>query len=153
MAFRGRLVQIGQSAGGEATLASADIRFKELEILGHTNFASPPEVRAAALRAMWEHAAAGRLSVPCETYALDDIATAWERQSQSPGVKLVIVPGVGLRHGTLRVVGGSDARDPRVHPVGRGGELLRNPDPPGGRHDRQRPAHAGLQLDVRRGPG
>ena len=92
MAFRGRLVQIGESAGADATLASADIRFKELEILGHTNFAHPLEERAAALRAMWGHAADGRLSVPCETFALDDIASAWERQSQSPGVKLVIVP-------------------------------------------------------------
>ncbi len=42
MAFGGRLVQLGQSAGGEATFASADIRFKELRILGHTNFATPP---------------------------------------------------------------------------------------------------------------
>ncbi len=92
MAFRGRLVQLGQSAGGDATLASADIRFKELEILGHTNFAHPLETRAAALQGMWEHAAAGRLSVPCETFALDDIATAWARQSEAPGVKLVVVP-------------------------------------------------------------
>ncbi len=67
MAFRGRLVQLGQSAGGEATLASADIRFKELEILGHTNFAAPPDARAAALRRMWAHHAAGELTVACET--------------------------------------------------------------------------------------
>lgn len=92
MAFRGRLVQIGQSAGGDATLTSADVRFKELEILGHTNFAHPPGVRAEALRAMWAHVAAGYLAVDCETFPLDDIATAWHRQTQAPGVKLVVVP-------------------------------------------------------------
>ncbi len=42
---------------------------------------------------MWGRAAAGELSVPSETFALDDVATAWERQAQSPGVKLVVVPG------------------------------------------------------------
>ena len=92
MNFRGRLVQLGQSAGGEATLSSADIRFRELEILGHTNFATPPDVRAAALRRMWEHAAAGELRVDCETVPLADAAAAWARQAAGPGVKLVVVP-------------------------------------------------------------
>lgn len=92
MAFRGRLVQLGQSAGGEARLASADIRFKELEIIGHTNFAAPPDARAAALRRMWQHHAAGELSVACETHPLADAARAWERQAAGPGAKLAIVP-------------------------------------------------------------
>ncbi len=92
LAFRGRLVQLGQSAGGEATFPSVDIRFKELSILGHTNFASPFAVRAEALQAMWRHAAAGDLHVESETYALDDVATAWERQANAPGTKLVVVP-------------------------------------------------------------
>jgi NADPH2:quinone reductase len=90
--FRGRLVQLGQSAGGEATFASADIRFKELEILGHTNFATPADERAEALRAMWRHAAAGELSIAVERIALDDVAGAWERQADAPGAKLVIIP-------------------------------------------------------------
>lgn len=92
MAFRGRLVQLGQSAGGEATLASADIRFKELELLGHTNFAAPPDARAGALRRMWEHHIAGELSVACETFPLSETATAWERQAAAPGVKLAVTP-------------------------------------------------------------
>jgi NADPH2:quinone reductase len=90
--FHGRLVQLGQSAGGEATFASADVRFKELQILGHTNFAAPPKVRAEALQAMWRHAAAGELRVPCETFPLDDVGSAWSRQADAPGVKLVIIP-------------------------------------------------------------
>ena len=90
--FRGRLVQLGQSAGGEATLLSADIRFKELSIIGHTNFAAPPDERAAALRGMWAHAATGELTVACETFALEDAARAWERQATGAGAKLVVVP-------------------------------------------------------------
>jgi NADPH2:quinone reductase len=92
MRFRGRLVQLGQSAGGEATLSSADVRFKELEILGHTNFAAPAEERAAALQAMWRHAAAGELRVDVERVPLADAASAWERQARAPGAKLVIIP-------------------------------------------------------------
>jgi NADPH:quinone reductase-like Zn-dependent oxidoreductase len=90
--FRGRLVQLGQSAGGEATLASSDIRFKELQIIGHTNFATPAEERATALQAMWRHAAAGELRVEAERVPLADAAAAWERQADAPGAKLVIIP-------------------------------------------------------------
>jgi NADPH2:quinone reductase len=92
MAFRGRLVQLGESAGREATFASADIRFKELQILGHTNFAAPADERARALQAMWRHAAAGELTVPSETVPLDDAGQAWRRMGEAPGVKLVVVP-------------------------------------------------------------
>jgi NADPH2:quinone reductase len=92
LAFHGRLVQLGQSAGGEATFHSVDIRFKELSIIGHTNFASPLQERAAALQAMWRHAAAGELRVACERVALADVASAWKRQADAPGAKLVIIP-------------------------------------------------------------
>ena len=92
LGFRGRLVQLGQSAGAEATLASASIRFKEVEILGHTNFAAPPAVRAEALQRMWRHAAAGELRADYETVALDAAGDAWRRQSESPNTKLVLVP-------------------------------------------------------------
>ena len=95
LGFHGRLVQLGQSAGGQATFSSASVRFSELAILGHTNFASPPERRAAALRRMWTHAAAGELHVDCEIVALDAIADAWRRQAEGPGRKLVIVPAIG----------------------------------------------------------
>ena len=88
----GRLVQLGQSAGGEALLRSADIRFKQLQILGHTNFAASFAERAAALSDMWRHAAAGELSVPVETVPLDETPAAWKRQAESPGSKLVIMP-------------------------------------------------------------
>ena len=87
-----RLVQLGQSAGAESTVASATIRGRALSILGHTNFLAPAEVRADAYRRMVEHAAAGSLTVDHETVALDDVAAAWERQTESPQRKLVVVP-------------------------------------------------------------
>ena len=92
LAFRGRLVNLGQSAGAHAELPSVTIRFRELSILGHTNFAAPPEVREEALRRMYAHAAAGELWAPYEAIALDDVATAWGRQASSPNAKLVLVP-------------------------------------------------------------
>jgi NADPH2:quinone reductase len=91
--FQGRLVQIGQSASAESTLPSGPLRGKAMSILGHTNFAVPPEVRRDAYRQMLRHAAAGELTVDYELLPLERVAEAWERQLASPGRKLVLVPG------------------------------------------------------------
>jgi NADPH:quinone reductase-like Zn-dependent oxidoreductase len=88
----GRLVQLGQSAGATATLPSASVRFKELSILGYTNFMSAPQEQEEALTSLWRHAAAGELRADHEVSRLDDAPAAWERQAQSPGHKLVIAP-------------------------------------------------------------
>ena len=87
-----RLVQIGQSAGAEISLASAWVRGKMVAILGHTNYLAPAEVRNAAYRAMVEHAAAGRLTADMETIPLDQVKEAWQRQTRSPHRKLVLCP-------------------------------------------------------------
>jgi NADPH2:quinone reductase len=92
LGFRGRLVQLGESAGATASLASAAIRFKEIAILGYTNFASTFEERAGAHQRLFEHAAAGELHVDVDVVALADAAQAWERQAAGPGAKLVVVP-------------------------------------------------------------
>jgi NADPH2:quinone reductase len=92
MNVRGRLVQIGQSAGAEATIPSALIRGKTLDVLGHTNFAIATDVKRRAYETMAAHAAAGRMEVEVERVALDELPGAWERQRSSPGVKLVVVP-------------------------------------------------------------
>lgn len=89
---RARLVQIGQSAGAEATIPSAAVRGKLLAILGHANFAAPPEVKRAAYTRMAQHAAAGELSADFEAVPLADAADAWERQRSGPHRKLVVVP-------------------------------------------------------------
>jgi NADPH2:quinone reductase len=92
LGMRGRLVQLGQSAGAQATFASGDVRFKELSVLGYTNFASTPEEQAHALESLWRHAVAGDLVADYEAVALDAAADAWRRQAGSPGRKLVITP-------------------------------------------------------------
>jgi NADPH:quinone reductase-like Zn-dependent oxidoreductase len=87
-----RFVQLGQSAGAEATIASKDIRGKSLTIMGHTNFGVPVEVRAEAYAEMARHAAAGDLRIDVEKIPLDKVEEAWERQKESPNRKLVLVP-------------------------------------------------------------
>ena len=91
--FGARLVQVGQSASPESTIASGDVRGKLLSIVGHTNFAAPAEVRHDAYRTMVRHAAAGELTVDYEVLPLERVAEAWQRQAASPGRKLVLVPG------------------------------------------------------------
>jgi NADPH:quinone reductase len=90
--FGGRVVQLGQSAGKEATIESGWIRTKLLSILGHTNFAAPTEIRTETYLRMVRHAAAGELTVDYELLPLDRVAEAWERQEASPGRKLVLSP-------------------------------------------------------------
>jgi NADPH:quinone reductase-like Zn-dependent oxidoreductase len=88
----GRFVQIGGSAGAEATLASGPVRGKVIEIRGYMHFLTPREVLRDGYRQLSEHAAAGRIAVDVERIALCDVAEAWERQ-QAPGHrKLVLVP-------------------------------------------------------------
>jgi NADPH2:quinone reductase len=85
-----RLVQVGQSAGGEATVASAAIRGKMGEIYGFTDFAVPPgDFREHYLRLVG-HAAAGEIQFDVESYPLDRIAEAWERQAAGANAKLVV---------------------------------------------------------------
>ena len=87
-----RMVQLGQSAGAEATIASAVVRGKSLTIMGHTNFGVPGEVRAEAYAEMARHAVAGDLRVDVERIPLDKVEEAWERQKASPNHKIVLVP-------------------------------------------------------------
>jgi NADPH2:quinone reductase len=92
LAVGGRLVQIGQSAGAEATLSSAFVRGRLADIRGHTNFLAPDDVRRAAYAAMTEHAAAGRLTIDVERIPLRDVEAAWARQRAGAHRKLVLVP-------------------------------------------------------------
>ena len=85
-----RLVQIGQSAGGEVPLASAAIRGKMGEIYGYTDFAVPKnEFREQYLRLVG-HAAAGEIVLDIETYPFERAAEAWERQASGAHTKIVV---------------------------------------------------------------
>jgi NADPH2:quinone reductase len=83
-----RIVQLGQSAGPEATLTSAAIRGKRLSILGHSVFPLPPEEFRAAYLELAEHVAAGRIRIDVETFGLEDVAVAWA--AQAAGRKAVV---------------------------------------------------------------
>ena len=82
-----RIVQLGQSAGPAATLPSAAIRGKQLELYGFSLFAVPADVLAEHYRRLVGHAVAGEIQVELERVGLDEIGAAWGR----PG-KLVVTP-------------------------------------------------------------
>jgi NADPH2:quinone reductase len=85
-----RIVQIGQSAGPTATLASGVVRGKQLEIYGYSNFVVPAEVRRAGYMELVHHAAAGEIDFPVEAYPFERVGEAWQRQVDGPGAKLVV---------------------------------------------------------------
>jgi NADPH:quinone reductase len=75
-----RIIHLGQAAGPTAPLRSADVRAKELTILGHSNFALSKDDSDRAYLELLEHLLAGRITIDYETFALDDVAAAWEHQ-------------------------------------------------------------------------
>ena len=89
---RATIVNLGQSAGATAELASAAVRFKSLSILGHTNFAVPADELAEHYRRLVAHAAAGEIRLEVERVPLESVSDAWRRQAEGPGAKLVVVP-------------------------------------------------------------
>jgi NADPH:quinone reductase len=87
---RARIVHLGQSAGPEATLSSALVRGKELEILGHSNFAVPIEVLRSEYARLVGHAIAGEIQVEVERASLDQAPDAWRRQRDGEVRKTVV---------------------------------------------------------------
>lgn len=86
-----RVVHVGQSAGRTSPLASADVRGKELTILGHSNFALSKEERDRAYLELLDELVAGRITLECQTFSLDDVAAAWDHQAR--GKSVVIFDG------------------------------------------------------------
>jgi NADPH:quinone reductase len=85
-----RIVHLGQSAGAAAPLRSADVRGKELTVLGHSNFALTAAERGRAHLELLEHVAAARIAVDVERYPLERVAEAWQRQRSGAGGKVVV---------------------------------------------------------------
>ena len=85
-----RVVHLGQSAGPASPLRSADVRGKELTIIGHSNFALTKEEHDRAYLELLDHLVAGRLRLDYETFALDDVAAAWEHQ-RAAGKAVVVL--------------------------------------------------------------
>ena len=89
---RATIVNLGQSAGPTSELASAAVRFKNLSILGHTNFMVPVDELADHYRRLVGHVTAGEIVFEVEQIPLDDVAAAWQRQADGAGAKLVLMP-------------------------------------------------------------
>ena len=88
----GRLVQVGSSAARTAELPATAIRGRLLSLIGHGNPAYPGAHRRRAFERMLELARSGELRVLTERLPLDEVASAWERQREGPGRKLVLAP-------------------------------------------------------------
>lgn len=84
-----RIVNIGQSAGPEATLTSAAVRGKQLTIRGYSDFALSLEELREAYTELTGHVAAGRVVVRVETFPLEQVASAWA--AQTSGRKAVVL--------------------------------------------------------------
>ena len=85
MAPRGRLVNLGGSAGDAASLSSAVIRGKSLDVLGYTNNALTSEQRAEALTSVLALAGDGRVFVEHHVRPLAEVADAWSRRRHRRG--------------------------------------------------------------------
>jgi NADPH2:quinone reductase len=85
-----RIVHLGQSAGAQSPLRSADVRGKELVIMGHSNFAMSVGDRNRAYLELLDHVVAGRIELAVSRFPLDRAAEAWELQRSGPGGKVVI---------------------------------------------------------------
>jgi NADPH:quinone reductase-like Zn-dependent oxidoreductase len=90
--FGARIVQIGAGAGAEATIPSAPVRGKMLVLMGHTNFAAPPEVKREAYARMSEAVLAGQITVDVDALSLDEVGEAWRRLQAGSHRKIVLVP-------------------------------------------------------------
>jgi NADPH2:quinone reductase len=90
--FSARHVQLGQSAGAEATVSSGTIRGKSLAIVGFTLDHVPQDKVETAYQRLIELASSGELTIERETLPLDWAGEAWKRQQDSPHRKLVLVP-------------------------------------------------------------
>jgi NADPH2:quinone reductase len=87
-----RIVQVGQSAAPHATLTSAAIRGKQLELLGYSNYGVPREELGREYARLVERAVGGEIRLDLETVPLQDVARAWQEQSEGGGRKFVLVP-------------------------------------------------------------
>ena len=86
-----RVVNIGQSAGAETTLRSADVRGKQLEVYGYSNFAVPGDVLEREYAALVGHVMRGEVELEVERVPFDDVADAWERQASGHAQRKLVV--------------------------------------------------------------
>ena len=87
-----RHLQLGQLAGVTLQLPAATVRSAALDVRGFAVFHAPLEVRREGYLELTGHAAEGTISMDIARVPLADVATAWQRQRNGPGIKQVLVP-------------------------------------------------------------
>ena len=88
---RGRLVNLGSTAGASVVADSATLRSRTASVLGYTNNALTDERRRSVFDVVLEHAAAGRLEVSHEVVPLDAAPAAWDAVAQGRARHRVVV--------------------------------------------------------------
>jgi NADPH:quinone reductase len=88
---RGRLVNLGSSAGDTATFRSSNLRSHTASVLGYTNNDISNGQRAQALLDVLGHAARDGLAVSHEPVPLDEVADGWGRQAAGTARDRVVV--------------------------------------------------------------
>jgi NADPH:quinone reductase-like Zn-dependent oxidoreductase len=86
-----RIVHVGQSAGGDATLTSAAVRGKGIELYGHSNFLVAPEVLENEYRSLVERVTRGEVQVDVERVPFAQVADAWERQASGRAPRKLVL--------------------------------------------------------------
>ncbi|MDE3024489.1 MAG: hypothetical protein KGI93_02855, partial [Acidobacteriota bacterium] len=76
--------------GAQSPLRSADVRGKELVVMGHSNFALTRADRDRAYLELLDHVVSGRIDLALHRFPLDRAAEAWELQRSGPGGKVVV---------------------------------------------------------------
>ena len=87
LGHRGRLVNLGSSAGETALFGSAQLRSRTASILGYTNNDITDEQRRDALLAVLRHG----ISVGHDVVPLDDVTSAWTAQASGRAAQRLVV--------------------------------------------------------------
>jgi NADPH:quinone reductase-like Zn-dependent oxidoreductase len=85
-----RYIQVGNSAGGAATITGLVLRNKLLTLVGHSLFATAAEVRRSAYAQLTGHAIDGKFTMDLERTRLADISETWEHLKTGSSRKLVV---------------------------------------------------------------
>ncbi|WP_315927568.1 zinc-binding alcohol dehydrogenase family protein [Mesorhizobium sp. SP-1A] len=85
-----RMIQIGNSAGGEASFNPAFMRMGEKKMIGFSSSSASQQERADAYGLLCRHKAAGEIRVEVETIPLSSVDEAWRKQADFPYRKLVL---------------------------------------------------------------
>jgi hypothetical protein len=86
-----RIVQLGASAGPEASVPSAVVRGKQLDVLGYSNFGLPRAEFVDGYQRLVGLANDGKIRVDVDRYTLAEVAAAWGATVNGQG-KAVICP-------------------------------------------------------------